>query len=162
VGPNHFKTLKYAYRKAPYFELYATKLQQILEARWERLVDLNMATLEFLREAYDIRTPLRLSSGMNPQGARSGAAARHLPPGGPDSTFLGGLGGSRRYLDQAAVREAPGSASSAGARAPVYPQCHGGPFVPGLTSLDLLFNMGPEARDILHRIGQTRDERIAA
>src|SRR5436853_2630674 len=31
-GPTHFKTLKYAYRKAPFFDAYAPRLQQILEA----------------------------------------------------------------------------------------------------------------------------------
>src|SRR6476661_1044721 len=50
-GPNHFKTLRYAYRKAPYFDHYAPRLQEILEARWERLVDLNLAALQFLRDA---------------------------------------------------------------------------------------------------------------
>lgn len=161
-GPNHFKTLRYAYRKAPYFELYGPKLQQILEAPWERLVDLNMATLHFLREAYDIRTPLRLSSEMQPEGARSGLLLDICRRLGPDSTFLGGLGGSRRYLDQEAFANAGIGVAWQDLQHPVYPQCHGGPFVPGLTSLDLLFNMGPEAREVLHRIGQTRDERVAA
>jgi hypothetical protein len=161
-GPIHFKTLRYAYRKAPYFELYAQRLQQILGAPWDRLVDLNMATLEFLREAYDIRTPLRLSSEMKPEGARSELLLDICRQVGPDSTFLGGLGGSRRYLDQEAFDRAGIGVQWQSLEHPVYRQCHGGPFIPGLTSLDLLFNMGPEARDILRRIGQTRDERLAA
>ena len=161
-GPNHFKTLRYAYRKAPYFELYAPRLQQILEAQWDRLADLNMATLEFLREAYDIRTPLRLSSEMKPEGARSELLLSICRQVGPDSTFLGGLGGSRRYLDKEAFANAGIGVQWQELQHPIYPQCHGGPFVPGLTSLDLLFNMGPEAREILHRLGQTTDERVAA
>src|SRR5213078_4580040 len=48
-GPTHFLTLRYAYRKAPYFELYAPRLREILEARWDKLVDLNIAALDFLR-----------------------------------------------------------------------------------------------------------------
>jgi replicative DNA helicase len=43
-GPNSFNTLRYAYRKAPYFELYAPRLREILETRREKLVDLNIAT----------------------------------------------------------------------------------------------------------------------
>ena len=161
-GPNHFKTLRYAYRKSPYFEVYAPRLQEILEARWDRLVDLNMATLEFLREAYDIRTPLRLSSEMKPEGARSELLLNICRQVSPDSTFLGGLGGSRRYLDKDAFANAGVGVQWQELQHPIYPQCHAGPFVPGLTSLDLLFNMGPEAREILHRIGEIRDERVAA
>src|SRR5512135_2324692 len=44
-GPNHFNTLRYAYRKAPFFGQYADRLQGILTARWEKLVDLNIALL---------------------------------------------------------------------------------------------------------------------
>src|SRR5215475_13644330 len=60
-GPNSFQTLRYAYRKAPYFELYAPRLREILETRWDRLVDLNIATLEFVRDALEIRTPSTVS-----------------------------------------------------------------------------------------------------
>ena len=162
-GPNHFKTLRYAYRKAPYFELYAPKLQSILETPWDRLVDLNMATLTFLREAYDIRTPLVLSSDMKPEGARSELLLDICRRISPQSTFLGGLGGSRRYLDQAAFAGAGIGVQWQELKHPVYPQCHGGEFIPGLTSLDLLFNLGPEAaRAHLHGIAPKLDERVAA
>src|ERR1700746_1380914 len=39
-GPNHFATLRYAYRKAPFFESYAPRLREILETPWDKLVDL--------------------------------------------------------------------------------------------------------------------------
>src|SRR6266550_1540824 len=61
-GPNHFATLRYAYRKAPFFEDYAPRLREILEARWDKLVDLNLATLDFLREVFQIDTPMVRSS----------------------------------------------------------------------------------------------------
>ena len=38
-GPKAYQTLRYAYRKAPHFELYAPKLKEILHARWERHLD---------------------------------------------------------------------------------------------------------------------------
>jgi SAM-dependent methyltransferase len=103
-GPTHFKTLKYAYRKAPYFELYAPRLQQILEARWDKLIDLDLAMLDFLREAFEIRTPLKRSSEMRAEGARSQLLLNLCKEVGPRSTFFGGLGGSRHYLDHDAFR----------------------------------------------------------
>jgi len=161
-GPNHFKTLRYAYRKAPYFDHYEPRLQEILEARWDKLIDLNMAALEFLREAYEIDTPLRLSSQMQAGGARSELLLNLCRAVGPDSTFLGGMGGSRRYLDQEAFAGAGIGVQWQELEHPVYPQCGGGPFKPGLTSLDLLFNVGPRARDHLWRTANARNELLAA
>jgi len=161
-GPNHYKTLRYAYRKAPHFERYAPRLREILEARWDRLLDLDLATMEFLRDTLEIRTPLRLSSEMQPEGARSELLLDLCRSIGPGTTFLGGMGGSRRYLDQAAFAAAGIGVQWQELTHPVYPQCGGGPFQPGQTALDLLFNVGPQAAEYLHEVPRVRAERIAA
>jgi hypothetical protein len=161
-GPNHFKTLRYAYRKAPYFDHYAPRLREILEARWDRLVDLNLAALEFLRDAFEIRTPLRLSSQMKAEGARSELLLNLCREASPGATFLGGLGGSRRYLDHEAFARAGIGVQWQVLEHPVYPQCGGGAFQPGLTALDILFNVGPLARDHLWQTVRAPDERVAA
>ena len=162
-GPTHFETLRYAYRKAPFFDLYAPRLQEILEAQWESLVDLNLATLDFLRDAFEIRTPLRRSSQMRAEGARSELLLNLCREASPSSTFFGGLGGSRRYLDQAAFASAGIGVRWQELSHPVYPQCGGGAFQPGLTSLDILFNVGPRARELVWETASARDdERVAA
>jgi hypothetical protein len=160
-GPNHFKTLRYAYRKAPHFERYAPRLREILEARWDRLLDLDLATMEFLREVYEIRTPIRLSSHMQAQGARSELLLDICRSLGPGTTFLGGMGGSRRYLDQEAFAAAGVGVQWQELQHPVYPQCGAGTFTPGLTALDLLFNVGPQAPEYLRRTSR-QDELVAA
>jgi len=162
-GPTHFKTLRYAYRKAPYFDHYAPALQEILEARWDRLVDLNMAAIRFLRDAFEIRTPLRLSSQMKAEGARSDLLLNLCREVSPKATFLGGLGGSRRYLDQDAFARAGIGVQWQALEHPVYPQCGAGAFQPGLTALDILFNVGPRAAEHLHQQAtRAPDERVAA
>jgi hypothetical protein len=161
-GPNHFKTLRYAYRKAPHFERYAPRLREILEARWDRLLDLDLATMEFLREELQIRTPMKLSSQMQPEGARSDLLLNICRSLGPDSTFLGGMGGSRHYLDKEAFAAAGVGVQWQDLKHPVYPQCGGGEFKPGLTALDLLFNVGPEAAEHFHKESHVERERLAA
>jgi hypothetical protein len=161
-GPNHFKTLKYAYRKAPYFAAYAPRLQEILDARWDKLVDLDLAMIEFLRGAFEITTPLRRSSEMRAAGARSELLLNLCTELGPNTTFLGGIGGSRRYLDLAAFRQAGIGVMWQEFRHPVYPQCGAGEFIPGLTALDLLFNCGPGASELLRRPPADHDQRLAA
>jgi hypothetical protein len=161
-GPTHFKTLKYAYRKAPHFQAYEPRLRDILEARWDKLVDLDLAMLDFVREAFEIRTPLKRSSEMSAQGARSELLLNLCSEVGPGSAFLGGLGGSRKYLDHAAFAAANVGVHWQDFAHPAYPQCGDAPFLPGLMSLDLLFNCGPLAREVLWQSKVTGDERLAA
>ena len=161
-GPNHFKTLKYAYRKAPFFEQYAPRLQEILEGRWEKLVDLDLAMLDFVREAFEVTTPLVRSSQMKVEGARSELLLNICREIGAGSTFLGGLGGSRGYLNLEAFAAAGIGVQWQQFKHPTYTQCSGTQFVPGLMSLDALFNLGPAARDLLHTPATVHDERIAA
>lgn len=161
-GPTHFKTLKYAYRKAPFFALYAPRLQEILEARWDKLVDLDLAMLDYLRDSFGIRTPLKRSSEMRADGARSGLLLNLCREVAPGSTFLGGLGGSRGYLDLAAFAAEGIGVQWQEFKHPVYPQCAEGAFLPGLMSLDLLFNCGPRASELLHQPAIAGDERLAA
>ena len=146
-GPNSFNTLKYAYRKAPHFADYAPRLREIFEARWDKLVDLNLATLEFAREALEIETPLVRSSEIGAGGQRSQLLLNICTQLGA-SAFLGGMGGSREYLDQDAFAAAKMGVVWQEFRHPVYPQCGAGAFAKGLSVLDLLFNCGPRSAEI--------------
>lgn len=146
-GPIHLATLRHAYRDAPHAGRYMGALKDILEARWERLVDLDMALLELLRGALGIRTPLVKSSELGAEGMKSGLILNICRAVGAD-VFLGGMGGSRRYLDAAAFERAGVGVQWQAFRHPVYPQRGGAPFVAGLSALDLLFNCGPQSRAI--------------
>ena len=161
-GPTHFKTLKYAYRKARFFDQYAPRLQQILEARWDKLLDLDLAMLDFVRDAFEIRTPVKRSSELQVEGAKSELLLNLCRAMGPGTSFLGGLGGSRRYLDHDAFAAANVGVQWQDFTHPTYPQCGDAPFIPGLMSLDALFNCGPGARELLWQSQEARDECLAA
>jgi hypothetical protein len=161
-GPNSFATLKYAYRKAPFFELYAKELQEIFHARWEKLLDLDMATLEFLRSKLEITTPLVRSSTLGPDGQRSELLLDICQKVGA-SAFLGGLGGSRTYLNKDAFDAAGMGVQWQEFKHPIYPQQGGGEFIKGLSALDVLFNCGPRAAQILRSVRTPNaDELLAA
>jgi len=55
----------------------------------------------------------------------------------------GPLYGKRKPLDRAAFEREGVRIEYQEFAHPVYPQCGGGPFVKGLSSLDLLLNCGP-------------------
>jgi WbqC-like protein family len=159
-GPNHYATLRHAYRKAPHLAQYAPELKRIFEAPWSRLVDLNLAALGFLRDALGIRTPLVRSSELGVEGAKSELILRLCRAVGAD-TFLGGLGGTRAYLDAAAFERAGIAVRWQEFAHPRYAQ-HGAPgFVAGLSSVDLLFNCGSRSRDLLLKETDARAPLIA-
>ena len=160
-GGIHYATLRHAYREAEHFKAYGSTLHTILEAHWERLVDLNRATLEFMREAFEIRTPLARSSELGVEGAKSDLILNLCRAVGADA-LLAGFGGSRQYLDPEAFARAGVRVQWHEFTHPEYPQCGAQPFIPGLAALDLLFNCGPASRALLFKEPAAHGLRAAA
>ena len=148
-GVAHFNTLRHAYREAGFFRPYAAELKALLEARWTRLADLALASVEFARQAFGVRTPMVRSSTLEVAGAKSDLVLAICRATGA-RTFLGGMGGSRAYLDAAAFERAGIRVQWQQFRHPVYPQRGTAQFVPGLSSLDALFHCGPLAGGLLN------------
>ena len=147
-GANLCRTLKHAYRNAPFYADYGAELCRILEARWERLVDIDQATLDLLRDAFDIRTPLATSSELGVPGVKSDLILNLCRAAGAD-TYLAGLGGSRHYLDRDAFAAAGMEIAWQQFEHPRYPQDGDAEFIPGLSAVDLLFSEGPRSRELL-------------
>lgn len=158
-GPAMFQTIRYAYREAPFFAKYSSQLREILETPWQKLADLDQATLDFLREAYGITTPLVRSADLAPEGQRSEMLLDLCRKVGA-TTYLGGMGGSRTYLDTAIFTAEGIDVAWHEFEHPRYHQCGPKPFIPGLSAIDLLFNVGEECRRYIGPEAQER--RIAA
>ena len=88
------------------------------------------------------------SSTLGVDGAKSDLILALCRAVGADC-FLGGLGGTRGYLEGAAFERAGIEVRWQEFSHPQYAQCAGGPFVAGLSSIDLLFNCGPQSRGLL-------------
>jgi hypothetical protein len=160
-GRVQFSTLRHAYREAEHFKTYAEAFRGILEARWERLVDLDRAMLELLRDAFEIRTPLARSSELGVEGAKSELILNLCRAVGADR-LLAGFGGSRRYLDLEAFAREGVRIEWHEFNHPTYKQCGSQPFIAGLAAVDLLFNCGPQSRSILLRSSAAPQLRTAA
>lgn len=147
-GPLQFSSLRHAYSEAQHFKTYAGALRALLEARWTRLAELNCSTLDFMREAFEIRTPLARSSELGVPGARSELILNLCRAVGADR-LLAGFGGSRGYLDVEAFAREGVRVQWHEFEHPSYTQCGPQPFIPGLAAIDLLFNCGPQSRALL-------------
>ena len=160
-GPIDFSTLRHAYREAEHFSTYAGALREILEGRWERLAELDRATLDLLRDTFEIRTPLVRSSELGVDGAKADLILNLCRAAGADA-LLAGFGGSRRYLDVETFAREGVRIKWHDFKHPTYKQCGTQPFLPGLAAIDLLFNCGPQSRAILFEEPATHELRAAA
>src|SRR6185503_8447932 len=119
---SHFQTIRQAHRAAPFMSQYAPALRQVFDTRWTRLVELNAALLEFLRDAFAIRTRIVRSSELGVTGAKSELILNLCRAVRADALLVG-LGGSRDYLDKAAFEREGVRLVQQQFNHPVYPQC---------------------------------------
>jgi hypothetical protein len=148
-GKSVFATLEAVYSRAPYFNDYAPALRGLMNAEHEKLAELNRKSLDFLLDAFDIRTPVIHSSDLDARGQKTELAI-NLCRAVDAKVLLCGMGGSRGYMDVAALERAGVRVAWQDFRHPRYPQHpHPENFVPGLSALDLLFNCGPASGDVL-------------
>jgi hypothetical protein len=147
-GRNRFAILRNAYLQAGYMNTYAPALKRILESEWPRLIDLNAAMLEFLRDAFEIRTPLVSSAQLGVDGAKADLVLNLCRAVKADALLVG-MGGAREYLIPEHFARHGVEIRYHQFSHPRYRQCGAAPFIPGLAAVDLLFNAGPQSRAIL-------------
>ena len=115
----HWNALVTAYSESPFFEYYQDDIRPFYEQRWDYLLDYNEAIRTKICELIDIQPKVTLTgeySRSSDNDYREAIRPKHPAPD-PDFT-------PRPYYQ-------------------VYQQKHG--FLPNLSILDLLFNMGPES-----------------
>lgn len=119
----HWNALQSAYSESPFFEYYADDLRPFFERHYDYLFDYNMAIIETMCELLDVRPDIRLTCDYVPSAFlhpgiidyREVITPKH-PADDPDFT-------PRPYYQVFASRTG---------------------FIPNISILDLLFNMGPE------------------
>jgi hypothetical protein len=143
----HFKSIEMAYRKAPYYSDYIGQIEHILLGRtYERLAELNFATLDFGLRGLGISVPIVTASDFAFQGKKSDLVLDMCKRLGAKTYIFGALG--RDYADRSSFAQAGIDVRCQDYHHPVYPQLHG-PFEPYMCILDLLFNVGPVSRHVL-------------
>lgn len=147
-GRNRFSILRNAYCRAGYLNMYAPALSRIFEGEWQRLVDLNRAMLDFLRDAFEIRTPIVSSAELAVEGAKA-ELVLNLCRAVKADALLVGFGGAREYLIPENFAQHGIEIRYHQFNHPRYRQCGQTPFIPGLAAVDLLLNAGPQSRAIL-------------
>ena len=117
----HWNALQSAYGESPFFEYYQDDIRPFFERHWTFLLDFNEEIRQKMCELIDIQPNVSYTEGFIPEESpltsyRTAISPKH-PQDAPDFQ-------PKRYYQ-------------------VYDQKHG--FLPNLSILDLLFNMGPES-----------------
>ena len=116
----HWQALQSAYGESPFFEYYEDDLRPFFtEHNWERLTDYNDAICRKMCELLDIHPTIHHTTEYTPHHPADFREVINPKHPGDDPDFI-----PRPYYQ-------------------VYQQKYG--FLPNLSILDLLFNMGPES-----------------
>ena len=132
----HWRAIVAAYSAAPYFLYYRDELEKILMQRHERLLDLNDALLHYLLKKFKIDCQISYTNNFTP------------PTAPPSPTDLRTLLTDKHTLPHSNLNS---QFSILNSHFPPYPQVFDTRFgfLPNLSAIDLLFNLGPEAKPLL-------------
>jgi len=138
----HVASIRQAYARAPFVARYLPALEEVLERKWERLVDLDIACAALIAQWFGLRRRVERSSTLGIEGSRSERLVNICQYFGA-TTYLSG-DAAKGYLDVELFTQHGIQVEWQRYVHPAYPQLHG-EFVPYLSALDLLLNCGDEA-----------------
>lgn len=147
----HWNTLVTNYSPAPYFDRYASELQQIMTQEWSYLCEIDITLIQWVMQVLDIKKPIVSLSTLEVEGSKSELLINACKAVGAD-TYLSGSGG-KNYMDLSAFEAAEIKVIWQEYNSPTYAQIF--PelgFLPNLSILDTLFCCGPETKRFLAAI----------
>jgi len=144
-------SIEQAYAKAPYFEQSWPPIKSILLKNHQSLSLLNIELIQELGLQMGCTSPLVSASDLpittEDPTQRLIDICQHLEA----TAYLSGAEG-RNYLQQEAFDGAEIELYFQEVTPPAYPQLHGS-FIPYLSSLDVLFNIGDETESLVRKMG---------
>ena len=155
---SHQHAIKQHYHKAEFYSLYESEMMALLERPWEKLVDLNMAWIQFLCQHLGIKTKIVFSSQYQCTSTSSQRLIDLCTAVGANQYLAGADGKS--YMDLALFEKAGIEVSTQDYQHPSYPQVvsqKNQEFISHLCALDLLLNCGPKSKAILLTGGECAD-----
>jgi hypothetical protein len=146
----HLDSLRFAYQKAPRFELIYPELERLYLAAGESLADFDIEIIRWVCEFLEFDTRLIRSSQLPVGGAKTELLANICDLFHAE-TYIIGMGGNNLYMDYGLFEERRITVEQQSFRHPYYGQI-GDTFISGLSIVDLLFSYGKGSRDFFNKI----------
>jgi hypothetical protein len=140
------QTIEQAYSKARYLRDYLPALADLLGREWTKLSELNIALTKLMCSWFGLQRSMLLSSELNVSGDRNTRLIALCQRLEVNRYFSGNA--AKEYLDVQMFVDHGISVEWQDFRHPEYPQLHGA-FIPYLSALDLVLNLGEDCRAIL-------------
>ncbi|MDP2730354.1 MAG: WbqC family protein [Dehalococcoidales bacterium] len=151
---DHWKTISQNYAKTPYLKDYREFFQSVYQEDFGFLWKLNETLLLFLMECFSINVEVLRASelGIDPEVTKTDAIIAYMKKAGA-SAYLSGPSG-RNYLEIERFAQNDIELKIFNFEHPVYQQRYSG-FIPNMSTIDLLFNMGPQTSEALVKTSGT-------
>jgi hypothetical protein len=135
----HLNDIRDNYKNTPYYSVYENELERVYKKRYEKLVELNMELILYLKKAFNIDTEIVFSSEL---GFTSKSTERlvEMVEAVDGNVYLSGIKG-RDYLDISLFENEGIKIEFQDFMHPIYKQWYEG-FVPNMAAIDALFNVG--------------------
>ena len=143
----NWNLIQKSYNESPFFYLYKDFLDSIYKKRWNLIFDLNLQILKKIFDWLDIKTEIILESELNVTGTSSKKLLNICKKLGAD-TYISGIGG-KRYLDEKLFEKNKIILKYQNYTPIKYTQHMSKSFIPNLSIIDLLANVGPGSRKLL-------------
>jgi hypothetical protein len=147
----HCETLRQLSSKAPFFSQYYPHIEKTLKLAWDRIVDLDMALIRLIADWLGLAPDIVLSSSLGCQAEDPTARLVEICKTVEADIFYEGSSG-KNYLDLSRFAAAGLQVVFQEYQCRPYPQLYG-EFIPYLSTVDLLFNCGPESPAYLPGLG---------
>ena len=136
-----------SYNESPFFYLYKVFLDSLYKKRWNLIFDLNLQILKKVFDWLDIKTEIVLESELNVTGISSKRLLNICKKLGAD-TYISGIGG-KQYLDEKLFKNNKINLKYKNYNPIVYSQQLAKSFIPNLSIIDLLANVGTGSGKLL-------------
>ncbi len=136
---SHFKEIRNNYKDTPYYTPYEDHLEAIYTDEYDKLIDLNMDIINYLKEVFNIKTKIALASEFGFASTATERLADITEALGGD-IYLSGPAG-RNYLDVSFFESRGIAVEFQDFKHPAYKQRYDG-FIPNMSAIDVLFNVG--------------------
>jgi hypothetical protein len=153
----HLRSIRFWYGNADFFEKYFSFFDTIYAEEWEKLETLNIHIIKYILRELEIHTPIYAESDIETASFGTDRIIELCRKLNAD-VYLSGSGG-RNYLEEDKFLHAGIELRYQDFLHPTYQQRYiveKNPFLPCLSTIDLLFNEGPNSKKILRgETGQT-------
>lgn len=145
----HLMLIKNFYKKAPYFETYYSSFADVLNREYGSLSDLTSSLIEYFVSILDIQTKIVYCSKICPDKVTGNERIMYILKQLQATKYISGTGpGSLRYINEEEFKENNIELIWQEYTHPTYNQLYK-PFMPYMNILDLVFNQGPQSKNII-------------